>query len=503
MVDGVPIPAKPAWRQGPVLKLLLIALMAEIGYATLNLSTMPVYLTEDRHFGQGVMGLVLTAFLLAEAIFKTPMGHLADRLGPRKLMTLGPAVSVATSLLSLAVPHTNAEPLEVLAFVLLRALDGLAIAMLWPAAFAQMNATVSDDNRQQSMSLLNSCYLVGIALAFPVGGIVNDLARQEWASIILAAVLFAGVAVASWLLVPALKPESSTTDEAHGSIGIAGFLDSVRQIPEYLMLAAITFMGIGFPTFIFKLFPRDQFGYSETQIGAFIFPGAIALGLASVPMSRFGEKIGRIRAIHLGLALCTIGMGAIAVGMFVPPLRQPWMLALGGLPVGVGFLLTVPAWLAAVSDLDPRRRGANLGAIMTAQGLGAIIGAPVGALLYEKLQPLGKALHLGEGFGRYSPFAACAISIGLGWLLSLHILRTKGSTATAADQELVHEHGNAVGVSDGHPPEAEEIFPAPGKPLAEGDGPNIAKLPGDLEGRVVEESPGIAEGGRREPQPGE
>ncbi|RYG48944.1 MFS transporter [bacterium] len=480
MAEGALKPSTAVWRRGPVVRLLAICLMAEIGYATLNLSTMPVYLTGDRHFGQGVMGLVLTAFLLAEALFKTPMGHLADRLGPRMLMALGPAVSVVTSLLSLLVPHMNAGPLEVLAFVVLRGLDGLAIAMLWPAAFAQMNATVNDADRQQSMSLLNSCYLVGIALAFPVGGIVNDLAGEEWAAIILAAALFLGVSLAAWFLVPARKVETSTADEAHGSVGIAGFVASMRQIPEYLILSAITFMGIGFPTFIFKLFPRDQFGFSETQIGAAIFPGAIALGLASVPMSRFGEKMGRVRAVHLGLGLAAAGMAVIATGMFVPPLRQPWMLALGGLPVGIGFLLTVPAWLASVSDLDPRRRGANLGAVMTAQGLGAIVGAPVGALLYEKLQPLGKALHLGAGFGRYSPFLACAVALGIGWLLSIKILHERRpSGAAAPDENLVDEHGNRVREADGHPPEAEEIFAAPGKPLAEADGTNVSDLPRD------------------------
>lgn len=96
---------KAVWRRGPVLRILVIALLAEIGYAALNLSTMPVYLKGDRGFGEGVIGLVLTAFLLSEAIFKTPMGSLADRLGPRLLMTLGPTLSVGTALLSLAIPH--------------------------------------------------------------------------------------------------------------------------------------------------------------------------------------------------------------------------------------------------------------------------------------------------------------------------------------------------------------------------------------------------------------
>jgi len=56
---------------------------------------------------------------------------------------------------------------------------------------------------------------------------------------------------------------------------------------------------------------------------------------------------------------------------------------------------------------------------MTAQGLGAIIGAPIGSYMYEKLQHAG----LGHSFGRYSPFLGCAICVTLGFILSVRILR--------------------------------------------------------------------------------
>lgn len=59
--EGSPV---PCWRRREVQNVLLIALFAEIGYATLNLSTMPVYLTGDRKFGESVMGLVLVAFFV-------------------------------------------------------------------------------------------------------------------------------------------------------------------------------------------------------------------------------------------------------------------------------------------------------------------------------------------------------------------------------------------------------------------------------------------------------
>ena len=428
------IQKKPVWRRKEVLRVLIIALLAEVGYATLNLSTMPVYLKFERGFGESVIGLVLVAFLFSEAVFKAPMGSLADRIGPRKLMTIGPALSVVSALLSLVVPHTGAGLLEVLAFVGLRLVDGLAVAMLWPAAFAQMNATVADEDRQEAMSLLNLCYMVGIALAFPVGGIANDLSGHKWAGLVLAAALFAAMSFASFRFMPRrVKPaDGSHAVEAHGEEGLRTLLRSLKQIPEYLLLAAVTFAGIGFPTSIFKLFPKDTFGFSETQIGMLILPGAAAMAAGSVPMSKLGERLGRIRAVHVGLAMCTVGMAAIASGMLVPALRQPWVLAVGGLPVGIGFLLTIPAWMASVSDIDPARRGSNLGAVMTAQGLGAIVGAPIGAAMYEKLQPVGLRLGLGKEFGYYSPFAACAVMIGLGYLLSLKILHAR-RTATAPD----------------------------------------------------------------------
>lgn len=448
----------PLHRRGPVLRLLAICLLAEIGYAELNLSTMPIYLQKDRHFGESVIGLIIVSFLLAEAVFKGPMGALADRVGPKKLIVLGPALSVFSAVLSILVPHTGAGPLEIVAFVVLRLFDGIALAMLWPAAFAHMNATVDDADRQGAMSLLNLVYMVGIALAFPIGGMVNDLSGVRWAGLVLAAVLFLGTAIAARSLLPDTRAVHH--DEEHKS-DPGAFLRSIKTIPEYLILAFVTFIGIGFPSAIFKLFPIHQFGFSESGVGFVIMPGAIALALLSVPMSKLGERIGRTKAVHYGLALCAFGMAMIGAGMVLPFLRVPAMLLLGGLPVGVGFLLTIPAWMAAVSDADPRNRGANIGAVMTAQGLGAIVGAPIGATMYEKLQPLGKAIGLGADFGRYAPFAACSVAVAAGWLLSLRILRDHVPTTPDPGLDVL----DAVG------PVTPEIEPVD---LSLPDGPSVS-----------------------------
>ena len=408
------------WKKRPVQNLLLIALFAEIGYATMNISTMPIYLVTDRKFGQSVIGLVMVSFLLFEAVFKSVMGHVADRFGTRRLLIAGPSISIATSLISVFLPHGNGSAIEVFAFVVLRAFDGLAVAMLWPAAFSQMNSVVEDGERQQAMSYLNACYMIGIALAFPMGGIANDIFNVKSAGLVLATILFIGAALGAYFTGRDNAPV--VADDSHSGGGIKEFLDSIRQIPEYLLLAIVAFMGIGFPLAIFKLFTLEEFGMSESAVGGMIFPGAIAMAVLSGPMAKFGDRIGRARAVHFGLMLCTFGMASIAIGGFLPFLRSPYLFGLAGLPAGLGFLLTIPAWMASVSDLNPERRATNIGAIMTAQGVGAMIGAPIGSAMYEKLQPLGVSLRLGESFGRYSPFMGCAVCVGVAWALSLKIL---------------------------------------------------------------------------------
>ena len=419
----------PVWKQPPVRRLLIIALLAEIGYAVLNISTMPVYLAADpgsgrhlipegRALGPSVISFVLVAFLLSEAVFKSPMGALADRLGHRRLMLIGPIITTFTALLTMLVPfHSGAW--EVAALILLRVADGIGAAMLWPAAFALMGDTVDDSHRQQAMSLLNLCYMLGIALAMPIGGTINDLTGHKWASLFLASAVFAAVALSVFHFVaPEESPQHAATDSSE--IGFGDFIRSAKEIPGFLVLAIVTFAGIGFPMAVVKIFAQQEFHLSETGFGLLVFPAAIGMAVGSVPLSKYGEKVGRPRAVHLGMALCTLGLAFCCLGAIIPFFRSAFALAFGGIPVALGFLLAIPAWMASVSDIDPQRRGANLGAVMTAQGLGAIIGAPIGGALYEKLQPVA-----GRHIAHYSPFLGCMICVALGWLLSLHLLREK------------------------------------------------------------------------------
>lgn len=422
-------------RRVAVLRLLLIAMLAEIGYAVLNISAMPVYLKFDRHYGESVISIVLVAFLLSEAVFKGPMGHLADRFGRKRLIVIGPSLTVFTALATLIVPY-HIGIWETVAIVMLRVLDGVGAAMLWPAMFALMGDTVADNERQQGLSLLNTCYLIGVGLALPIGGIANQIVGpymperfgSRSPSFFLAAGLFAVIVSIAYRSLPSSKGQSANhlEDEHPEGVKLRDLLSSLHRIPQFLLLAVLTFAGIGFPMAIIKLFAEEQFQMSESAFGLLVLPAAAIMAFLSVPMSRIGERMGRARAVHFGMGMCAAGMVMIALGGIVPFFRSALVLAIGGIPVGLGFLLAIPAWYASVSDIDPQRRAANIGSVMTAQGVGAIIGAPIGGFFYQNFQSIN------PDFGRYSPFLGCAACITGAWLLSMKILHDAPSGLKAA-----------------------------------------------------------------------
>jgi MFS family permease len=179
----------------------------------------------------------------------------------------------------------------------------------------------------------------------------------------------------------------------------------VRTVPLILLTAFVIFLGVGLPMAIVKLFAQRVFSLNEEQFGFLVLPAALAMGFLSWPMGAWGERIGRDKAVKAGLAMCAFGVWLIALGEWLPSFRTLIVIAGAAVIVGIGFLLALPAWYATVSAINPKRSGTYLGAVMTVQGLGAIVGLLIGSERYD-VDP-------------YLPFILCAIAVSAGFGLSL------------------------------------------------------------------------------------
>ena len=134
----------------------LIALIAELGYAMLNIATLPLHLDIDLHAAWAT-GWVLASFLLVEAIFKSPFGALGDRIGRRPLLIAGPMWS---GLCCWAMYYANSA----WQFILLQGLNGLGFAAFWPSCFSTIADRVQRRDMTRAMSVFNLTYMFGIAL---------------------------------------------------------------------------------------------------------------------------------------------------------------------------------------------------------------------------------------------------------------------------------------------------------------------------------------------------
>jgi MFS family permease len=390
--------------------LVLMAGFAELGYVTLNISAMPVYLRDTIGLGESTVTAVGSMFLLTEAIFRAPMGMLSDRLGRRRLMLVGPSLTVFTALATVLVHHP-------VWFLLLRALDGIGAAMLWPAAYAAIGDTVPPERRSWAMSFLNMTYMAGIALGPLAGGLANDLTGAKTASFYLVAGLFAIAVLIIWRFYPHDHHEAHAhANPEKGEFSLRAFFGAVRLVPGHLLLAFVVFFGTGLVMLLVKLYAMDEFQISETVFGlGLVFP-ALLIGALSVPIGHWSDRIGHIPSVRLGLAGGALVMWAIVLPAKPHPLLVLLAAGLGAL----SFVLALAAWMAELSEVYPERRGIVLGAAGTAQGIGSILGALLGGVLYEHV-----SLTLGDWHipSHRVPFIGCALMLTLGVLLSFLVLK--------------------------------------------------------------------------------
>jgi DHA1 family multidrug resistance protein-like MFS transporter len=395
-------------RGRALLALVALAGVAELAYAVVNFSAMPPYLRFDLGLGAWV-GAVGAAFLLAETALKSPLGLLSDRFGRKRLLLVGPLISMVTAPLTVLVHHP-------LGLMLLRALDGVGAAALWPTIFAAVADVVEEKDRSTAMSLLNVTYLIGVAMGPLLGGLVNDLAGSRTASFYLASLLFALATVVCLVGVPARFPHhvEHHTDSQLPHISLREMWESAKMVPDTLLLGFISFFGIGMVMLLVKLYAMEVLHLSESAYGLLLLPPAVVFALASVPAGRVGDVWGKERAMRLGVGLAMAGM------WFIPFVHNHWVLLICGCIVGLGYILAIPAWMALVSEVGGSRRGAVMGAVFTAQGGGAMLGAPLGAYLYDKVP-----IRIGQWVipSHITPFLGTALALTLSFILTVWFFR--------------------------------------------------------------------------------
>ncbi len=241
------------------------------------------------HFTDANLQWIVNGYTLIFGGFLMLGGRLADLLGRKRLFVSGVALFALASLL-----NGLAQSSEIL--IAGRALQGLAGALVSPAALSIVTTTFTDgEQRTRALGVWSAIAASGAAVGLLVGGALTQLASWRW-------VFFVNVPIGVITIVLALRYiAESRADLAHRAFDLAG---------------AITVTG-GLVVLVYAIVKAQTFGWASGRTVGLI-AASVALLAAFVVIERRSRaplmrlSIFRVRSLAVGDTVLLL----VASGMF-------------------------------------------------------------------------------------------------------------------------------------------------------------------------------------------
>jgi multidrug resistance protein len=394
-------------------KLLVLMITAFVDMVGL-LAVVPLLPFYALEFGANgfVIGLLVSAFSVAQLIAAPLWGRVSDRYGRRPALLAGLAASAA-------------------AYVVFAFADSIALLFLSRLVQGAGGGTVSviqayvadatrPQDRAKSLGWLSAATNLGVTIG-PVLGSLTHAWGPSAPGLFAAGLCLVNIAFAYRFLT------ESHTEAARSSAGRIGTSrETVRRVithssepaPRLIWIYTIAMGAFQGMTAVLALFLAVQFGVTEQTIGFFfMYIGAISVVTRAFVLGRMVDWLGEAKLSRVGLVLLGAGLA------FMPLARDYVTLALAVALVPLGTAFTFPCVTALLSQvIGPHERGLYMGVQQTFGGAARVL-APIWA---------GFAWdHLGHGV----PFWTSALMVAGTLLLGLGVTHERAPRADTVPAE--------------------------------------------------------------------
>ncbi|MFC1904737.1 MFS transporter [Chloroflexota bacterium] len=317
-------------------------------------------------------GLVISAFHLAYGIGQLPGGWLADRIGPRMLITIGiSGVALAGLLVGLSQTYVM--------LIIFLGLMGILGGGYHPAAAPLISASVEPNNRGRALGF----HIIGGSSSHFLSPLIAAAIAVHWGwrgsfiGLAVPTIIF-GIVFYTLLgqRITAKKAEHRTADshaEAPPSPG------RLRRLVAFIILATFNQAVIYATVAFIPLFLVDHFSVGKETAGAFIslvyFSGFFAGPLGGY----LSDRLGRVPVI---LVVCFISGPLIYLLNFIP---YGW--SMGALLIAIGMIIFVRMPVSEayiIGQTSERKRSTILGIYFFSGLEGGGVLTPVMGLLIDQ-----------------------------------------------------------------------------------------------------------------------
>jgi MFS transporter, ACS family, glucarate transporter len=409
-----------------------------------NISVAGTSIEHEYGFDHVQLGLVLGAFTWGYALFQAPGGRLADRFGPRRILTFGAIWWAVFTALSAAVPSTIARTILILATV--RFLLGVGEAVVYPAS----NRLVASWIPTQERGRANGFIFAGVGAGAGVSQllIVYILVHFGWRWSFWLSALIGLAAGVVWFAIARDKPEQhpSVTPEEAAYIR-AGLPPSSTTTQEPITwgvilrngdIAAVTasYFTYGYVAYIFfnwffiylsnvrGLNLKASAYYSMVPFLAMATCSPLGGWISDRITKRLGGRAGRCGFACASMLLCSF---FIALSTYAHDVRLASVVLAGG--AGALYLSQSSFW-----SVSSEMAGSSAGSVSGVMNMGGQIGGAITASLTPLI-----AKYFGWGTSFFTAAGLCC----LGALLWLLVDIDRGTAdLRRVDLSILQEHTN-------------------------------------------------------------
>lgn len=344
---------------------LVLALAALAGIAVGLTIPFLTLTARDRGVSLAGIGVMASSYLFTQMLLQLPMGSLSDRVGRALPISFGLMVeAVGTAGFAFAD--------RAWLFILLRVVQGVGVALLYPAIRALIADVTPADRRGQAYAAFGAAFSSGMLLGPAVGGVLAGSVGVN--ELFLSAGVLEIVVAAGNLVLMRGKGRPGRVPHPSERVPFSALLE--RSLIGAFILSFAGQFQIGLFSGIWSIYMADL-GASDFQIGLSFSTFSVAY-LVVAPV---GGRLADSGARWPRLLAANLALGAVILAYGLIP-SVPAILLLG---LVEGSIATVgqpslDAYLA--STADPQIQGRVQGAFTTIGMAGAAISALLGSMLY-------------------------------------------------------------------------------------------------------------------------
>ncbi len=357
---------------------MLSAFLVVVSGSAMNVALPPIMTTFGLNLDQAQW--ILTAYMIAGAVFIPTVGWLGNRLGNRNLFLLGLLIFVGSSMLC-GIAWSGST------LIFFRVLQGMGSGPITPMAMVFLNEAFPPKQRGLAMGLYGMAAAFGPAVGPVIGGYVTEYLswRMVFYMNLVPGLLCMGLVCLERLLVV-----------AGGSFVVFLGLELTRKEPLVelrlyknlaftavslaVLLNAMNFWGTNF---LQTILLQRLMDYTPAQAGYAVLPGALGMALTTPWAGRLADKIDR-RYVVLG-GLTMFALASYWFSFITLDRSMDWVIwMIVGRYITIGFIFT-PINAASMMLLPPDkvRMGAGLINIMQ-QGIGGTVGLAMMTTMLER-----------------------------------------------------------------------------------------------------------------------